>query len=89
MIKKYLELSPRKPDDPASRTTGVSHNAAQHGVHPTGGTLRDFRQFAWLEVGSVKVVLSRPTHQRVTHTVRRPTQYRHESDKPLSVRPRI
>jgi hypothetical protein len=39
-------------------------------VHPTGGTLRVFGRFAWLEVGSVKTVLSRPTHQRVTHTVR-------------------
>jgi len=46
----------------------LSH-AAQHGVHPTGGTRRVFRQFAWLEVGSVKVVLSPPAHPRVTHTV--------------------
>ncbi len=42
---------------------------AQHSVHPTGGSLRVFRHFAWLEVGSVKVALSRPAHQRVTHTV--------------------
>ncbi len=40
-------------------------------MHPTGGSLRVFRQFAWLEVCSVKVALSRPAHQRVTHTVRR------------------
>jgi len=40
-------------------------------VHPTGGSLRVFRQFAWLEVGSDKLALSRPTHQRVTPTVRR------------------
>jgi hypothetical protein len=39
-------------------------------VHPTGGSLRVFRQFAWLEVGSAKVALSRPIHQRVTQTVR-------------------
>ena len=45
--------------------------AAQQGVHPTGGSLRVFRQFAWLEAGSVKMVLPRPTHQRVTHTVGR------------------
>jgi hypothetical protein len=44
---------------------------AQHSVHPTGGSLRVFRQFAWLEAGSGKVALSRPTHQRVTQTVRR------------------
>jgi hypothetical protein len=39
-------------------------------VYPTGGSLRVFRQFAWLGVGSVKLVLSRPTHQRVTPAVR-------------------
>jgi len=38
-------------------------------VHPTGGSLRVFRQFAWLRVGSGKVALSRPTHQRVTPAV--------------------
>ena len=38
-------------------------------MHPTGGSLRVFRQFAWLEVDSVKVALSCPTHQRVTPTV--------------------
>lgn len=42
---------------------------AQHNVHPTGGTLRVFKHFAWLEVGSVKVALSRPAHQRVTQAV--------------------
>jgi len=31
--------------------------------------VRVFKQFAWLEVGSVKVALSHPTHQNVTHTV--------------------
>jgi hypothetical protein len=34
-----------------------------------GGSRRVFRQFAWLEVGSGKVALSRPTHQRVTQIV--------------------
>jgi len=38
-------------------------------VHPTGGSLRVFRQFAWLQVGSGKTALSRPTHQRVTQAV--------------------
>jgi hypothetical protein len=38
-------------------------------VHPTGGSLRVFRQFAWLEVGSVKAALPRPAHQRVTQAV--------------------
>jgi len=43
---------------------------AQHSVHPTGGSRRVFRQVVWLEVGSVKVASSRPTHQRVTPAVR-------------------
>jgi hypothetical protein len=38
-------------------------------VHPTSGSLRVFKRFAWLEVGSVKMALSHPAHQRVTHTV--------------------
>ncbi len=42
---------------------------AQHSVHPTGGSLRVFRQCAWLEAGSGKMVSSRPAHPRVTHTV--------------------
>ena len=45
-------------------------NACQHSVHPTGGSLRIFRHFVWLEVDSVKVALSRPAHQRVTQAVR-------------------
>jgi len=31
-------------------------SAAQHSVHPTGGSRRVFKQVAWLEVGSIKVV---------------------------------
>jgi hypothetical protein len=38
-------------------------------VHPTGGSRRVFRQFAWLGVGSGKMTLSRPAHQRVTPAV--------------------
>ena len=45
------------------------NNATQHSVHPTGGSLRVFRHFAWLEVGSVKAALSRPAHTRVTQAV--------------------
>jgi len=41
----------------------------QHSVHPTGGSLRVFKVFTWLEAGSVKAALSRPIHQRVTPTV--------------------
>jgi hypothetical protein len=40
-------------------------------VHPTGGTLRVFKQFVWLGVGSDKIALSHPTHLRVTQTVSR------------------
>ena len=49
---------------------------AQHSVHPTGGSLRVFRQFAWLEAGSVKAALSHPAHQRVTPAVGRLGQLR-------------
>jgi hypothetical protein len=58
----------------------VAYLAAQHSVHPTGGSLRVFRLFAWLEVGPVKVALSRPAHQRVTQAVSPPiTQCRENS----------
>jgi hypothetical protein len=46
-----------------------AQKAAQHSVHPTGGTRRVFRQFAWLGAGSGKVALSYPAHPRVTPTV--------------------
>ena len=36
-------------------------DARRDGVHLTVGTRRVFRHFAWLEVGSVKMALSRPT----------------------------
>ncbi len=42
---------------------------AQHSVHPTGGSRRVFRQVAWLQAGSGKTALPRPTHPRVTLTV--------------------
>jgi hypothetical protein len=63
----------------------TSQAAAQHSVHPLrhalsgsqGGLaglprrgVRVFEQFDWLEVGSGKLALSGPTHQRVTQTVR-------------------
>ncbi len=37
-------------------------------------SVRVFRQFAWLEAGSVKMALSRPAHQRVTPAVGRALQ---------------
>jgi len=40
-------------------------------VHPTGGSLRVFKPFVWLQAGSVKVALSHPAHQRVTQAVGR------------------
>jgi hypothetical protein len=43
--------------------------AAQHSVHPTGGSLRVFRRFVSLEAGSVKMALPHPAHQPVTPTV--------------------
>jgi len=32
-------------------------------TYPTGGTHRVFRQFLWLEAGSVKAALPSPAHQ--------------------------
>ena len=46
--------------------------AAQHSVHPTGGSRRVFKQVAWREIGSGKVASPRPAHPRVTHTVGQP-----------------
>src|SRR6266496_2851163 len=46
-------------------------NAAQHSVHPTGGSRRVFRLFAWLGIGSLKTALSHPARQRVTPAVGR------------------
>ena len=48
-----------------------SQKAAQHSVHPTGGTRRVFKRFAWLGVGSGKMAFSRLAHPRVTLTVGR------------------
>jgi hypothetical protein len=56
-----------KPPNKASRKSiGIMHPTSDkvrrgHG----GGSRRVFGQFAWLEVGTGKVALSRPTHQRV------------------------
>jgi len=46
-------------------------SAAQQCVHPTSGSLRVFRHFARLEVGFVKIALSRLAHLRVTPAVGR------------------
>jgi hypothetical protein len=48
----------------------AQQHAAQHSVHPTGGSRRVFKLFVWLEAGSVKMALSRPAHPRVTQSVR-------------------
>jgi hypothetical protein len=45
------------------------HECAQHSVHPTSGSLRVFKQFSWLGVGSVKMALSPPAQPPVTLTV--------------------
>ena len=56
-------------------------------MHPTGGSLRVFRHFAWLEAGSVKVALSRPAHQRVTQAVGQ-TLMKKTLENPITFRPR-
>ena len=39
-------------------------------MHPTGGTLRVFKQFVQFEADSIKAMLSGPAHWQVTLTVR-------------------
>jgi hypothetical protein len=51
-----------------TRHAGVHSIPEEHRGHG-GGSLRVFRQFVGLGVGSGKIALSRPAHQRVTHTV--------------------
>src|SRR5512138_2541883 len=46
-------------------------SSAQHSVHLTGGYVPRFQAFSLVEVGSVKMALSRPTRQQVTHAVGR------------------
>jgi hypothetical protein len=41
-------------------------------VHPTGGSLRVFKHFAWLGVDSDKMAFSHPAHQPVTQAVGQP-----------------
>ena len=57
--------------DAARRAPDPRNERRGHGGGSCAHALRAVRQFAWLEVGSGKVALSRPTHQRVTHTVGR------------------
>jgi hypothetical protein len=45
-------------------------------------SVRVFEQFAWLEVDSGKMALSRPAHQRVTLAVR---QQAEQGDNPLEL----
>jgi hypothetical protein len=50
-----------------TKTLAVKRKAAYHSVSPpTGGSLRVFKQFAWLQAGSGKMALSRPAHLRAT-----------------------
>jgi hypothetical protein len=47
------------------------HQDYRGGTAARRDCVRVFRQFAWLGVGSSKMALSPPAHQRVTPTVRR------------------
>src|SRR6266508_2206833 len=59
------------------------------GSGTAGGSLRVFRQFAWLEVGSVNMAFSRPTHQRVTPAVGAPSEAWCflQGERPCRIRP--
>ena len=61
----------KKPNTAPPRGIFDVHRPVEERQDCRGGTLRVFEPFVWLEVDSDKATLSRPTHQRVTHTVRR------------------
>ena len=70
----FLVLARNHAGATASRNHGCGSQArhaigAQQCVHLTGGSLRVFERFAWLEVDSVKEGLSYPAHQQVTRAV--------------------
>jgi len=65
--KKYCRKIKKLPNTAPLRGIPCGHDV--YDVHPTGGRRRVFRQFAWLGVGSGKMVLSRSAHPRVTLTV--------------------
>ena len=78
IITEFSELVPVLPFPPWNMTflsCGGSQNWLQllretwrccHAeVHRTSGSLRVFKQFGWVEAGSVKVALSRPAHARL------------------------
>jgi hypothetical protein len=52
------------------RINTVPNNACTRLVGLLLRSVRVFKQFVWLGVGSVKMAFSRPAHQRVTQTVR-------------------
>ena len=49
----------------------LNEKTAQQCVHPTGGTLRVSRQFAWLEASPAKMASSRPAQNPLTPAVGR------------------
>jgi len=55
-LRQFASLALMPPNTASRKSTGIM-------MHPTGGSLRVFGQFMWLEVGSVKVALSRPAQQ--------------------------
>ena len=62
--------------NPISGKVRRSHTGTARQCRCGGGSRRVFRQFSWLGVGSGKVALSRPAHQRVTQAVSHPFQKR-------------
>ena len=54
-------------------------------MHPTGGSLRVFEAFVWLEAGSGKIALPRPAHQRVTPAVSWLKSFRETTEEILRI----
>jgi hypothetical protein len=66
-LRSILRLRPSFfPEREQSLFSGGAPDPRQIAPGLRGGSLRVFRQFLWLEVGSGKVALPRPAHQRVT-----------------------
>ena len=59
-VMSFCPPSSARPGVIVSRKLVPLKPAAQQGVHPMSGSLRVFKPFAWLEVGSGKEGLSRP-----------------------------
>jgi hypothetical protein len=67
--KKSETIFRLPPNTPSRKCIGIMHRTPAEYAGAGSGSRRVFEQFVWLGVGSIKVVLFRPAHQRLTPTV--------------------